>query len=86
MNRKNMEDNLKKVLKKMKLTEEEAMLFFSHFAKRFINEECYMDLQIFSSNEYEGDSKYANISVKNSIMVGEIALLTSEDSATIRLD
>lgn len=77
--------DIQTILKKMGLTEPEAMIFFKHFATRFINEECYMNLEVSSSNEVADGKEYANIAINTTIMVEEIPLLIAEDSCTILL-
>ena len=62
-------EDIKKILKKMKITEDEAMVLFKHCTKRFIEEECYLSLSLDSGVEYQSDSKYINLSSSVSLIM-----------------
>lgn len=77
---------LEQVLKKMKLNEEEANVFFQHFAKRYLNEECYIETILDSSINFESEGKYATISIQVVLNAQGEELLTSHSDCVIKLN
>lgn len=77
---------LEQVLKKMKLSEDEANVFFQHFAKRYLNEECYIETTLDSSINFEGEAKYATIGIQVVLNAQGDELLTSHNDCVIRIN
>lgn len=55
-------NDIDKVLAKMGLTEEEAMIFVNHFNHKFF-EKTSLSLSLNSDTSYEYDNRYASISL-----------------------
>ena len=67
------------VLKKINLSEEEANILFSHLIKSYVNEKCSLTIGVDGNTEYEGDSKYSNITVRVGLELEGEEILYNED-------
>lgn len=57
-----MDNEISSILRKLNLTEDETQALFKHFIKKYINEECYLEVQV-SANNQKLEHNYAEIEV-----------------------
>lgn len=73
-------NEINSILKKLNLTEEEGQSLFKHFIKKYINEECYLEVSV-SANNQKLQHNYAEIEVMVSLNVEGETLLHDTSSA-----
>lgn len=73
------------ILTKLNLSEDEAMVLFSHFTKCYIVENGCLKINVSANTEWEGDSKYGTLNIHASLELDGEEVLASDDYCSIGL-
>lgn len=70
------------ILSKLGLTEQETQVLFKHFLKKYINEDCYLEVSLSGTNE-QIEHNYADLEITVSLNVDGDNLLQDTACASI---